>query len=53
MLDMLACCTRVPVTIDLFYLKKGPIPSKTTDIEQSLVIGAHGPKSLLVIVLRK
>ncbi|MFP4096079.1 MAG: lactate utilization protein C [Cyclobacteriaceae bacterium] len=28
-------------------------PSKTADIEQSLVIGAHGPKSLLVIVLRK
>ena len=28
-------------------------PSKTADIEQSLVIGAHGPKSLLVIVMRK
>jgi L-lactate dehydrogenase complex protein LldG len=28
-------------------------PSKTADIEQSLVIGAHGPKSLLVIVLKK
>jgi len=25
-------------------------PSKTADIEQSLVFGAHGPKSLLVIV---
>jgi len=28
-------------------------PSKTADIEQSLVIGAHGPKSLLVIVVNE
>jgi L-lactate dehydrogenase complex protein LldG len=26
-------------------------PSKTADIEQSLVLGAHGPRSLLVFVL--
>lgn len=28
-------------------------PSKTADIEQSLVIGAHGPKSMLVFLIRK
>ncbi|QMU31513.1 LUD domain-containing protein [Adhaeribacter radiodurans] len=27
-------------------------PSKTADIEQSLVLGAHGPKSLLVFLIR-
>lgn len=26
-------------------------PSKTADIEQSLVLGAHGPKSLMVFIL--
>lgn len=26
-------------------------PSKTADIEQSLVIGAHGPKSMIVFIL--
>jgi L-lactate dehydrogenase complex protein LldG len=28
-------------------------PSKTADIEQSLVIGAHGPRSLTVFLLRE
>ena len=28
-------------------------PSKTADIEQSLVLGAHGPKSLTVFLLNK
>jgi L-lactate dehydrogenase complex protein LldG len=26
-------------------------PSKTADIEQSLVLGAHGPKSMTVFIL--
>ena len=28
-------------------------PSKTADIEQSLVLGAHGPKSLVVFIMNK
>jgi L-lactate dehydrogenase complex protein LldG len=28
-------------------------PSKTADIEQSLVIGAHGPKSMIVFLLKE
>jgi L-lactate dehydrogenase complex protein LldG len=28
-------------------------PSKTADIEQSLVLGAHGPKSLIVFLINK
>jgi L-lactate dehydrogenase complex protein LldG len=27
-------------------------PSKTADIEQSLVIGAHGPKELTLVLVR-
>jgi L-lactate dehydrogenase complex protein LldG len=26
-------------------------PSKTADIEQSLVLGAHGPRSLIVFLI--
>jgi L-lactate dehydrogenase complex protein LldG len=26
-------------------------PSKTADIEQSLVLGAHGPKSMIIFLL--
>jgi len=28
-------------------------PSKTADIEQSLVIGAHGPRSMTVFVINE
>jgi L-lactate dehydrogenase complex protein LldG len=28
-------------------------PSKTADIEQSLIIGAHGPKTMIVFLVRK
>jgi len=41
--------------IDFKKLKSGYFisgPSKTADIEQSLVIGAHGAKSLIVFVIR-
>ena len=41
--------------IDFKRLKSGYFisgPSKTADIEQSLVIGAHGSKSLIVFVIR-
>ena len=41
--------------IDFKKLKSGYFisgPSKTADIEQCLVIGAHGPKSLTVFVIR-
>ena len=30
---------------------QNPIQTKTADIEQSLVLGAHGPRSLTVFVL--
>jgi L-lactate dehydrogenase complex protein LldG len=28
-------------------------PSKTADIEQTLAFGVHGPKELIVLVIRK
>ncbi len=28
-------------------------PSKTADIEQSLVLGAHGPKTMMVFVINE
>jgi L-lactate dehydrogenase complex protein LldG len=28
-------------------------PSKTADIEQTLAFGVHGPKQLIVLVIRK
>jgi L-lactate dehydrogenase complex protein LldG len=53
----------VPSLDDAFKLLKEPVfdcsyavvitgPSRTSDIEKQLVLGAHGPKRLVVIILR-
>jgi len=49
--DLHAAYARIDVTAHPFgSFVAGP--SKTADIEQSLVIGAHGPKALAIVVVR-
>ena len=48
--DMHAAYERVDVAAEPFGVFVSG-PSKTADIEQSLVVGAHGPKALTVLLL--
>ena len=49
--DLHAAYARIDVTAHPFGVFVAG-PSKTADIEQSLVIGAHGPKALAIVVVR-
>jgi L-lactate dehydrogenase complex protein LldG len=46
--DLITAQARLPVPPP-FYLAWVAGPSKTADIEQALVIGAHGPRNLMVL----
>jgi L-lactate dehydrogenase complex protein LldG len=50
--DLHAAYARIDVTAHPFGAFVAG-PSKTADIEQSLVIGAHGPKALSIVVVRE
>jgi L-lactate dehydrogenase complex protein LldG len=50
--DLHEAYARLDVAADGFGLFMAG-PSKTADIEQSLVIGAHGPRSVMIVVTRK